>query len=111
MARKYLPGGALNPEWCDEQDAALLKENVLNNFYDLLEFMKGNIYDMNINIPLGGGVDVSLYYPNNNTNIQMKEMCTIIDIEKEYEAKFNFIKRHSGTPEDLQLAKEIVGLK
>ena len=47
----------------------------------------------------------------------MIEMCKLVPIERvsitldeELEIKFNFIKRHSDNPEDLQLAREIAGL-
>lgn len=105
MAKKYLPGGALNPAWCDEQDAALMTEEIMDGL--------GNIFnelDMDLDIQLEEGVNLNI--SNKQQNIEPSNICrTVEDLEKEYEAKFKFIKNHSGTPEDLQLAKEIIGLK
>lgn len=101
MARKYLPGGALNPAWCDEQDRLLQTESINSALSDLFDTM-----DIDLNLKLGEGVDVSI----SNKNKEPKSMCVSLDTESEYEAKFNFIKRHSATPEDLQLAREIIGL-
>lgn len=97
MASKYLKGGALNPAWCDEQDAALLTESIME-LYDLF----GD--DMDLDLELTEGVNITISNKN-------KEMCKIINTESDYEAKFNFIKNHSATPEDLKLAREIIGLK
>ena len=101
MARKYLPGGALNPAWCDEQDIAADTESIMNSLSYLLEEM-----DIDLNLQLAEGIGVSI----SNKNKEPKSMCSVLDTESEYEAKFNFIKRHSATPEDLQLAREIIGL-
>lgn len=102
MANKYLKGGALNPAWCDEQDAKAMTESIIDSLYDLFT----NGVDIGISLQLGEGVDISL----SRKPMNMNTMCTIVDTESEYEAKFNFIKNHSGTPEDLKLAKEIIGL-
>ena len=101
MADKYLKGGALNPAWCDEQDAALMKEEIMDSICNLFD----NI-DINLDLQLGDAVNVHI---SNNKELK-NNMCTIIEPEKEYEAKFNFIKRHSDTPENKKLAMEIVGL-
>lgn len=106
MANKYLKGGALNPAWCDEQDAALITKNIMDGMESLFNIFRN--MDMEFNLQLGEGVDINISkYKEKET----KEMCTIINTENDYEAKFNFIKKHSATPEDLELAKEIVGLK
>ena len=104
MAEKYLKGGALNPAWCDEQDKAQEVENIMYGLEEIFNNMNAEL-----NLQLGEGVDVTV--SNKTSNIPLNNMCNIIDLEKEYEAKFNFIKNHSGTPEDLKLAKEIIGLK
>lgn len=104
MARKYLKGGALNPVWCDEQDAAMEAEFIMDSiklFYDIFDNM-----DINFNLQLGEVADINI-----SKNRNKKEMCTIVDTESDYEAKFNFIKNHSSTPEDLELAMKIIGLK
>lgn len=106
MATKYLKGGALNPAWCDEQDVELEVERVSESMELLYELLSE--FDIDFNLQLGEGVDVSI---SKNSNDKQKEMCTIINTENDYEAKFNFLKNHSATPEDLQLAKEIIGLK
>ena len=102
MARKYLKGGALNPAWCDEQDAQSLTESIMNAIDSLLDNT-----DFDINLQLGEGVDISI----SNKNNELKNMCNIVNTENDYEVMFNFLKNHSETPEDLQLAKEIIGLK
>ena len=104
MARKYLKGGALNPIWCDEQDAAYEAEMITDSMGLLYNIF--NEMDINFDFHLGEVADISI-----SNNKPQKNMCTIVNIENDYEAKFNFIKNHSGTPEDLQLAREIVGLK
>lgn len=100
MADKYLKGGSLNPAWCDEQDAIAESESIKQAINDLLECMET---DVNFEIDLGGGISVSAT-PNYNSD-------EILFIEDDYEAKFNFIKRHSDNPEDLKLAREIIGLE
>ncbi len=102
MANKYLPGGALNPIWCNEQDAELLKESIFNIFENLIDGL-----DINLNLEPVEGVNISI----SNINRKSNEMCAIINTEDDYEAKFNFIKSHSETPEDLKLAREIIGLE
>ena len=102
MTEKYLKGGALNPIWCDEQDAIFETESIMDCLSDLFSLM-----DIDLNIQLGEGVAVGI----SNKNKEPMNMCSILNTESEYEAKFNFIKRHSATPEDLQLAREIIGLE
>jgi hypothetical protein len=106
MAEKYLKGGALNPAWCDEQDTAIITEEIMDGLANLF-----NNLDIELGLQFGEGIDLTISNRQTNIPSMMNNMCTIIDAEKEYEAKFNFIKNHSATPEDLQLAKEIVGLK
>lgn len=98
MAKKYLNGGALNPAWCDEQDEVILSNSIMSGICNLFNNM-----DIELNVQLMEGVDLNISKKANN-------MCTIIDTN-DYEAKFNFIKNHSTSLEELQLAKEIVGLK
>lgn len=103
MANKYLKGGALNPAWCDEQDAAFETECItesIGTLYDIFDDM-----DIDFSLQLGEGVSVNISKPK-----KLKEMCTV-NTEKDYEAKFNFLKNHNDTPEDLELAMKIIGLK
>lgn len=100
MANKYLKGGALNPAWCDEQDALYDAERISDNIMNLLERIA-----MDMTIDFGGGIVTNVPSVQNK-----KEMCIISNVD-DYEAKFNFVKRHSDTPEDLELAKQIIGLK
>ena len=101
MAKKYLKGGALNPAWCDEQDAEYYSEKAASIVDDL-----GSIFEnILLELQLGEGVGITV-----SKNRNQNEMCTIVD-KNDYEAKFNFIKNHSSTPEDLELAMKIVGLK
>lgn len=101
MARKYLPGGGLNPIWCAERDAEMMEENIKN----ILDSYSDG--DVEISLELADGINVILR--NNNESKENKDMCTLAD--NDYEAKFNFLKRHSATPEDYELAKTIIGLK
>lgn len=98
MADKYLKGGALNPAWCDEQDAKIETESIINSLYNLFDQL-----DINLNIQLGDSIGIGISKDKN-----LKDMC--INTEGDYEAKFKFIKNHSDTPENLKLAKEIIGL-
>lgn len=102
MANKYLKGGALNPVWCAEQDAKIAANSFSNSILDLF-----NLIDMDINLEIADGVTATI---SNTRRKEERQMCTIIE-SNDYEAKFNFIKRHSDTPEDLELAKQIIGLK
>lgn len=104
MVKKYLKGGALNPAWCDEQDAIIMKGSILDGLYN---FFNNNV-DIELNLELAEGVHINI---SNRNKEERKEMCTIINTNNDYESKFNFIKSHSSTPEDLELAKEIIGLK
>ena len=101
MTRKYLKGGALNPAWCEEQDAAMQAEWICECLEDL--FKTG--MEMDLNLQLSDAVNVNL------SNRSYEEMFSSMEAESIYEAKFNFIKNHSDTPEDLKLAREILGLK
>lgn len=94
---KYLRGGSLNPAWVNEQE----KQNIVDSIKDGLEELAECI-DVKINMSLAEGIDLSL------TNKCIDNSISSID---SLEDKFNFIKRHSDNPEDLKLAKEIVGLQ
>lgn len=94
---KYLRGGSLNPAWVNEQE----KQNIVDSIKDGLEELAECI-DVKIDMSLAEGIDLSL------TNKCIDNSTSSID---SLEDKFNFIKRHSDNPEDLKLAKEIVGLQ
>jgi len=103
MAEKYLKTGALNPAWCDEQYVAHQTERIMDGLED---FLNGDI-DANLSLDLGDNVSLNISGKRTNN----KSMCELVGIdEKDYEAKFNFIKQHSDNPEDLKLAREIIGL-
>jgi hypothetical protein len=106
MAEKYLKGGALNPAWCDEQDTQLIVDEIMDGLANLFDEL-----DIDLELQFGEGIGVNISNRQTTNTPSMNNMCTILDIEEEYEAKFNFLKRHSATPEDLQLAKDIIGLK
>ena len=93
---KYLKGGSLNPAWVNEQE----KQNIVDSIKDGLEELAECI-DVKINMSLAEGIDLSL------ANRCIDHSTSSID---SLEDKFNFIKRHSDNPEDLKLAREIVGL-
>ena len=105
MANKYLPGGGLNPIWCDEQDAIEEVERIssaLENIFD------DDSMDADVSLDLGEGVTLNLskkdYNSDDDNDVDDR------NFEDIYEAKFNFIKRHSDNEEDLKLAREILGL-
>lgn len=96
LTEKYLPGGALNPYWVLEQKQELSSREEDEIEDELLEAIK----------------ECSV-----TPDEALLEMCKVIpasrlpiSLEDELETKFNFIKRHSDSPEDLQLAREIAGL-
>lgn len=100
MARKYLKGGALNPAWCDEQDAILERERVARCISALSETM-----DLEFYLQFSEGMGVVA------RNKEIVDTCSTLDFESEYEEKFNFLKRHSDTEEDLELALKVLGIK
>ena len=109
MASKYLKGGALNPVWCDEQDAEYMAEQISEEIISLLECT-----DMSIDMDLGSGVEVHI--PGKSEKIMDALLEDELEdedvsVEEELEAKFLFLKKHSGNPEDLELAKLILGIK
>lgn len=105
MARKYLPGGALNPIWCDEQDAEREKKYVS----DLVDLFMTLSDGPNVNMDLEMG-DEGVHIKLSGNKVQ-KVVCQNIDSYNDYEEKFEFLKTHSDTPEDLELAMKIIGLK
>lgn len=94
--KKYLPGGALNPAWVDEQEANHITSNIIDGLWELF-----NNIDIDLELELTEGVSINI------SNKKEKDMCSIIN---DYDSKFDFVKKHSDTPEDLKLAREIVGL-
>lgn len=95
---KYLKGGSLNPAWVDEQERQQIVDDIMDGLEELIE-----CFGAKINMNLAEGIDLSL------TNITDSSMPSINSVN-ELEAKFNFIKNHSDNPEDLKLAREIIGL-
>ena len=103
MARKYLKGGSLNPAWCEEQDVELIREGIIGGITTALL----NNLNFGLELELEEGINLSI---SNKQENQIPIEYNYIDTESDYEAKFNFLKRHSGTPEDLELAKQIIGI-
>ena len=103
MANKYLPNGALNPIWCMEDDARREAESIKESIADIFD-CEG--IAAGLELDLGGGVTAFM------EQVYDEEEDGDDDSDKfsEYEAKFQFIKMHSNNPEDLKLAREIVGL-
>jgi hypothetical protein len=89
---KYLPGGSINPAWAREQEVANITNDISNEFYEFINNLEFNFGKEEVNVNM----------------IIRKEMCEICD--DEYERKFNFIRNHSDSPEDLKLAREIIGI-
>lgn len=101
MASKYLPGGGLNPIWCMEQDIEA-ETAAITECLDIIS----NYMDIDLTLQLGEGVTTNI-----SRKKELKDMCVTVNTENDYEAKFNFLKKHSETPEDLALAIKIIGLK
>lgn len=96
MCEKYLPGGSLNPYWVLNQKQQINAKEEAELEEGLMEALESCSVD---------------------PDAAMIEMCKLVPFERvpitldeELETKFNFIKRHSDNPEDLQLAREIAGL-
>lgn len=104
MACKYLKGGALNPSWCDEQDSEEESSYVMDSIALLYEMSKEMDLNMSVDFQLEEGV-VAHLSKNNETK---DDACSPEDIEAKLEAKFNFIRNHNDTPEDLELAIKII---
>ena len=104
MADKYLPNGGLNPIWCMEDDARKEADAIMESIEDLFDC---DGVHTRLELDLGDGVKAHIepdddeYEDDGNDNI---------DMISKYEAKFQFIKMHSDNPEDLKLAREIIGL-
>lgn len=82
--RKYTPCGGISLLWLDEQQRKK-EERQRRDYEKQMETMIKN---------MTGG------YSNNDE----KSFETLED-------KFNFLKAHSDNPEDLELAKQILGIK
>lgn len=76
----YNPGGGLNVFWVDEDMERIRKEKIKEE----MQFYK----------------DLEREFRDSNSS----------DIDYELEAKFEFLKKHSDNPEDLELAKKILGI-
>ena len=64
MADKYLKGGALNPAWCDEQDAAEMTEDIVGSLIDIFE--TDGFEDSNVELELGPGVKLNISKKSQN---------------------------------------------
>jgi hypothetical protein len=102
MADKYLPNGGLNPIWCMEDDARKEAEAITESIESLFDC---DGITTHLELDLGEGVAAHIEKIYNEYDDEDD-----IDILSDYEAKFRFIKMHSDNPEDLKLAREIVGL-
>ena len=71
-----------------------------------MDIFESDDIDADVQINLGEGVVVNARKKSNSN--ESRNVCIA---ENDYEAKFNFIKQHSDNPEDLKLAREIIGLK
>ena len=100
---KYLKTGAINPAWAEKEDARIMSEGIKESINELLDAI-----NLNMDIELAKGVNINI--SNSRQSNQQIEMCSIVTPLNDYESKFEFIKRHSSSPEDLKLAREIVGL-
>lgn len=90
---KYIKGGSLNPFWINElRYQTRLKNNgrIPGEDDDFIPF--------------------SECLENVINNFDSDDDCDDISYEDELEAKFNFLKKHSDSEEDLELAKQILGL-
>lgn len=114
MAQKYNQFGGLNPVWVAEEDRRLaleqdrelqeananLIESIRNGFHDVIEAAAEAIRECYNENPKE---EKEIILETNKVN-------NSISIEDELEAKFQFIKRHSDSDEDLALAKKILGI-
>lgn len=79
---KYIKGGGINPFWMFEQEEQALEDDFIDSLMSCIDMI----------------VPVSVV--NNQQQDTLNEL----------EAKYQFLKNHSDSPEDLQLAKEILGI-
>lgn len=99
MADMYVKGGSLNPFWVDEQiDKAAKKE-----FKEYIGTVSEGLTNTLREVINEFSNEISEYYDE-------EEEDEKVNIADELEAKFQFIKRHSDDPEDLALAKKILGI-
>lgn len=95
-SNKYNPGGGLNYFWVEEEIERIRKEKMREEMEDCGESIESIMEDFASNL-LKSMAKVPVC--NNDGNIN-----------NELEAKFQFIKNHSDNPEDLELAKKIIGI-
>lgn len=103
MADMYVKGGSLNPFWVDEQiDKAAKRE-----FEEYMGTVSEGLTNTLREVINEFSDEISEYYDEEDDEEEKDEKVNIAD---ELEAKFQFIKRHSDDPEDLALAKKILGI-
>ena len=104
MADMYVKGGSLNPFWGDEQiDKAAKKE-----FKEYMGTVSEGLTNTLREVINEFSNEISEYYAEEGD--EEEEDDEKVNIADELEAKFQFIKRHSDDPEDLALAKKILGI-
>lgn len=108
--KKYNQQGGLNGIWVAIEEANYLEQRELEMHRRHAE----------INHRYSNGI-VNNYYnyqkidndilDNKSTNGDLNQMCRFVVFKKELEDSFSFLKAHSDTPENLELAKEVLRLK
>lgn len=102
----YLKNGSLNPFWVDEdidrhakkefeEYASYLSKCFRNSLKSAIDECRDDINAL-----------AEEYDDDEDDDDEEEET----DIGAELEAKFQFIKRHSNDPDDLELAKKILGI-
>lgn len=97
--KKYNQGGGLNWFWVEEDIKRHQAEQFQNNFDNCMRIINSS-----------NTTNSETSNPGNTITNNYIVMCEKIPIEKELEAKFNFIKNHNGCEEDLEIAKFVVSV-
>jgi hypothetical protein len=107
MPEKYVRGGNINPFWVMAEREKIMEEKALkkNNakFYAELEKITKEYKE-----EVRKEVREELLQEFKEKHKQMVHEAD--SMPNDYDAKFQFLKSHSDTPEDLALAKSILGI-
>ena len=103
MADMYVKGGSLNPFWVDEDIDRCAKEEFKEN----MQYLSNQFRDSIKKVIDEFRDEINELNDDEDEDDEEEEND---DIAAELEAKFQFIKRHSDNPDDLALAKKILGI-
>ena len=93
--REYTPCGGISQLWLYEKEKEREEKEREECENSIANIVKNISYGVSAQLRNGTKIDIN---NNNNNSITLED-------------KFNFLKAHSDNPEDLELAKQILGIK